>query len=57
MTYGQTYRLSLANVYDRFASELSLNIPSRPFTSQFFTPDPKIAYVAADGSHQGRVVI
>ncbi|NJK34218.1 MAG: hypothetical protein HC919_04280 [Oscillatoriales cyanobacterium SM2_2_1] len=54
---AKTYRLSLANVYDRFASELSPKHPLRPFTSQFFTPDPKIAYVAADGRHQGRVVI
>jgi hypothetical protein len=55
--YGQTYRLSLADVYDRFASELSPKQPLRPFTSQFFTPTPQFAYISTAPGDRGRVLI
>lgn len=47
--YGTTYTLSLTNAFDRFSQELGDKIPLQPFTAQFRTPEPVLAFVNPQG--------
>ncbi|MFQ3679734.1 MAG: Ig-like domain-containing protein [Pseudanabaenaceae cyanobacterium] len=47
--YGQTFTLSLANAFDRFAAETGEARAIAPFTGRFTTPPPAFLYVDRDG--------
>jgi hypothetical protein len=47
--YGTTYNLNLTNAFDRFHQELGDRLPIQPFTAQFHTPQPILAFVNAQG--------
>ncbi|MGQ9864781.1 MAG: hypothetical protein ACUVSQ_00610 [Pseudanabaenaceae cyanobacterium] len=48
--YGQTFTLSLANAFDRFAAEAGEAQTIVPFTGRFTTPPPAFLYV--DGANR-----
>ncbi|NJK60829.1 MAG: hypothetical protein HC918_12085 [Oscillatoriales cyanobacterium SM2_1_8] len=54
--YGQSFTLSLANAFDRFAAETGEAKPLVPFAGKFATPPPAFLYLGTAGSQAGRLL-